>query len=271
MINNTNIGKDLIQALRKRTSIGLLKCKQALIESNGNIELAIDNLRKSGLKLDYNKSNRSTPSGVIAIEIAPNQKRGLIIEINCETDFVSKNNIFIEFTKKVIATALNESINDIDSLRVRCEKQRLMLINQIDENIQINRFMVLRGNFVGAYVHRSKIGVIVSVSRCIDTSIVKHIAMHIAAKNPRYINIHEIPDNVINRERSVQTEIAKKTLKPTKIVEQIVAGRIERFINDIVLMKQKFILDTDKNIENMLDTYCIKIENFIRFEVGEQI
>lgn len=267
MINNIN--KDLIKVLRKRTSISLIKCKQALIESNGNIELAIDNLRKSGLTTHVNTSNRSTPAGLIAIKMTSNQKKGFIIEINCETDFVSKNSIFQEFIKTVITTALNESINNIDVLRIKFEKQRLLLMNQIGENIQINRFLVLTGDFLSSYVHRSKIGVIVSASGNIDKNIVKNIAMHIAARNPKYLYLNDVPDDIINREQHVQTNIAEKSSKSPEILKKIIKGRMERFINEIVLTKQEFILDTNKKVEHVLDEYCIEINDFIRFEIGD--
>lgn len=269
MINN--ISKDLIKTLRRKTSISLIKCKQALIESNGNIELAIDNLRKLGLNTDCKKSGRSTPSGLIFIKILPNQKKGLIIEINCETDFVSKNRIFQEFIETISITALHESIDNINILRVRFEKQRLILSNQVNENIRISRFMIITGSVLSSYIHRSKIGVIIAASGDINNNnnIMKHIAMHIAARNPKYIDVHHIPNNIINQERYIQTEIVKGSIKSPKILTKIIEGRIAKFINNIVLTKQEFILDTTKNVKNILDEYHIKIDNFIRLEIGE--
>lgn len=269
MINN-NISKDLIKELRRRTSISLIKCKQALIESNGNIELAIENLRKLGLKTDTSRSRRPTLSGIIAVDITSNHKKGLILEITCETDFVSKNVMFQEFTNIVMITALNESIDNIDCLRSRVEKQRLILIEKIGENIQINRFLALSGNFLSSYIHRSKIGVIVSTSGDINNkNIIKYIAMHIAAKNPKYIYSSDVPENIISQERSIQMSIAKKSVKSSKILEKIITGRIEKFMCDIVLTKQEFILDTGKTVAHILNEYRIKIDAFIRLEIGE--
>lgn len=263
-----NIDKDLIKVLRKRTNISLIKCKQALIESNGDIELAIDNLRKSGLKVNFNSCNRLTPAGVIVTQITSDQKQGCIVEVNCETDFVSKNSIFQEFSKTVINILLRESIANIDILRERCERQRLILINQVNENIYLNRLSILTGSFINSYVHGSKIGVIVSASGNIDINIMKHIAMHIAARNPKYICLSNVPDSVLNREYNIQKDIVKKSMKSTKFLEKIVEGRIKKFMNEIVLTEQEFILDTDKNVGSVLNKHGIKIDRFIRFEIG---
>lgn len=266
---SNNVNKDLIRALRKRTNISLIKCKQALIESKGNIELAIDNLRRSGLKTDFNKFHRSTAAGIINAKIKMNNQIGFMIEINCETDFVSKNSIFQEFAKTVLVTAVGESIDDIDILRAKFEKQRLILINQVKENIQINRFVRLTGNYLSTYVHGSKIGVIVSVSGNVDQMIVKHIAMHIAAKNPKYIYLNDIPNSVIDRERHIQTDIAMQSLKSTNFLSKIVEGRIKKYIDEILLIRQEFIFNTNKNVGNVLDEYGMKIDNFVRFEIGK--
>ncbi|WP_423775064.1 translation elongation factor Ts [Candidatus Blochmannia vicinus (nom. nud.)] len=266
-----NINNDLIKELRKRTSIGVVECKQALIKANGNIELAIDNMRKSGLKTAYKKSGRATSSGLIAVEITSNKQYGIMIEINCETDFVAKDSTFQEFAKTVRITALNEKINSIDVLKTRFEEQRSNIISQVGENINISRFIVLMGNFLGCYVHGSKIGVIVNVSGDATADLVKHIAMHIAAKNPKYINVDDIPKDAMIREYRIQMDIAVKSGKSYKIAEKITEGRMNKFLNDIVLIKQNFIMDDNKTIEQLLTEYHIRINNFVRFELGENM
>ncbi|URJ30805.1 translation elongation factor Ts [Candidatus Blochmannia vicinus (nom. nud.)] len=266
-----NINNDLIKELRKRTSIGVVECKQALIKANGNIELAIDNMRKSGLKTAYKKSGRATSSGLIAVEITSNKQYGIMIEINCETDFVAKDSTFQEFAKTVRITALNEKINNIDVLKTRFEEQRSNIISQVGENINIRRFIVLMGNFLGCYVHGSKIGVIVNVSGDVTADLVKHIAMHIAAKNPKYINVDDIPKDAMIREYRIQMDIAVKSGKSYKIAEKITEGRMNKFLNDIVLIKQNFIMDDNKTIEQLLTEYHIRINNFVRFELGENM
>lgn len=267
MINDIN--KNLIKELRRRTGISLIKCKQALVKSNGNIDLAIDSIRNLGLKIDLNKSKRSTLSGSVASKITFDHKIGLIIEVNCETDFVVKNIIFQKFIEIVMNIALDESIDDIDILRNRVKQQRSILINKVGENIKINNFAVLRGSFVSSYIHGSRIGVIISVSGKIHKNIIKYIAMHIAARNPKYIYIDDIPESVMIRERHIQTNIAMQSGKSQKIVEQIVIGRMDNFFNECVLLKQDFIMDTNSSVGDILEKYCIKINSFIRFEIGK--
>lgn len=264
-----NVNKDTIKELRERTNISLIKCKQALIQSNGNIELALNNLRRSGLQIDRNKLNKITSSGLVMVKIASNQHKGCIVEVNCETDFVSRNDVFQKFVKTVVITVLDESINDLNLLKTRFNKERLILINQVGENIQINRLMILTGNFLSSYTHRSKIGVIVSTDSICDINIIKQIAMHIAAQNPKYICKNDIPTDILDSERCIQMDIAMKSKKSSKILEKIVKGRIEKFICDVVLMNQPFILDMNKNVENILNEHHIKINNFIRLELGE--
>ncbi|URJ30104.1 translation elongation factor Ts [Blochmannia endosymbiont of Camponotus sp.] len=266
-----NINSDLIKELRKRTSIGVLECKEALIKADGNIELAIDNMRKSGLKTASKKSGRATLSGLIAVETTPNRQYGIMIEINCETDFVAKDSTFQEFAKIVRMTALNEKINSIDVLKTRFEAQRSSIISKVRENINIRRLIALTGSFLGSYVHGSKIGVIVNVSGNVTADLVKHIAMHIAAKNPKYINVDDIPKDTMIREYHIQMDIAVKSGKSYKIAEKITAGRMNKFINDIVLIKQNFIMDINTTIEQLLTEYHIRINNFVRFELGENM
>ncbi|AGC03553.1 elongation factor Ts [Candidatus Blochmanniella chromaiodes str. 640] len=266
-----NINSDLIKELRKRTSIGVVECKQALIKANGDLELAIDNMRKSGLKTACKKSGHITSSGLIAVEITSNKQYGIMIEINCETDFVAKDSTFQEFVKTVIITALNEKIHDINILQTRFKEQRTNLIAQVGENINIRRFVVLTGDFLGCYVHGFKIGVIVAASGNVTSDLMKNISMHIAAKNPKYINVNDVPRSVIIRENNIQMDIAMKSGKSYKISEKITAGRMSKFFNDIVLTKQNFIMDINKTVEELLIEYHIKINNFARFELGEDM
>lgn len=266
-----NINSDLIKELRKRTSIGIVECKKALIQACGNLELAIDNMRKSGLKTAFKKSGNTTLSGLIIVEITSNRQYGIMIEINCETDFVSRDNTFQEFAKTVTITALNEEIHDINILQNRFEELRANLIAKVGENINIRRCIVLTGNFLGCYVHRSKIGVMVSANGNATVDLIKHVSMHIAARNPKYIHVNNVPQDVINRENCIQMEIAMKSGKSYETSKKITEGRMNKFINDIVLTKQNFIMDVNKTVEQLLIEYDININNFARFELGEDI
>ncbi|URJ25338.1 translation elongation factor Ts [Candidatus Blochmannia ocreatus (nom. nud.)] len=267
--NIANINNNLIKELRRRTNIGILECKQSLIQANGNIELAIENMRKSGAKTTDDKSNRTTKKGIILIKLTPNKQLGVMIEINCETDFVSRNNIFQEFAKTVMMTALRENINDVNLINTMFIKQKANTIAILGENININRLIILQGQYLEYYIHGLKIGVIIATNKKIGNDIIKHIAMHIASEKPKYINVEDIPSDVIKREYHIQMEIAMKSGKPNNILEKIAKGRMNKFINEIVLKKQKFIMDTDKTIENLLNDHNIEINNFARFEIGE--
>ncbi|WP_159714372.1 translation elongation factor Ts [Blochmannia endosymbiont of Camponotus nipponensis] len=268
-----DINNNLIKELRKRTGIGVLECKQALIAANGNLELAIDNMRKSGLKIAVQKSGRTTSSGLITVEIISTEKYkyGIMMEINCETDFVAKDSTFQEFAKIVTITALNEKIDSIDILNTKFSEQRSNLVSKVGENIKIRRLITLTGNFLGCYVHRSKIGVIVTASGNVTTDVIKHIAMHIAARSPRYVSVDDIPSDIMMRENNIQMDIAMRSGKSCKISEKITEGRVNKFINDIVLLKQNFIMDISKTVEQLLNDHCIRINNFARFELGEDI
>lgn len=267
----SNVDNALVRELRRRTGVGILKCKQALIKTKGDINLAIDNIRKSGLKICLNKSSRLTPSGLIAVKVESNNTIGFIIEINCETDFVARSDIFQKFADAILDIALQESIVNINILKTRFETQRLELINKVGENIKIHRFSVLTGDFISSYVHNSKIGVILSVEceKKINEKIFKHIAMHIAAKNPKYIDLNDISKEVMIKERRIQTDIVMRTGKSQKNSEKIIEGRIDKLMSEIVLTKQDFIMDVNKTVDSVLNEYCVKVRNFIRFEMGD--
>lgn len=263
------IDSNLIQELRKRTNIGIMRCKQALIQTNGDLELAIDNIRKFGLEIAEKKSGRKTLSGLIVTKISSDHQRGIILEINCETDFVARESIFKEFANNIVITVLNEGIDNIDILNIKFKTQCANLIAKVGENISIRRFAVLNGMFVGCYTHMSKVGAIVSMSGdIINTELIKNIAMHIVAKNPLFIHINDIPKDVIIRERCIQKDILKNSSKSQNILEKIVEGRMNKFFDEIVLTKQNFILDINTKIDNLLNEYHLKIHNFIRFEIG---
>ncbi|ADV33673.1 translation elongation factor Ts [Candidatus Blochmanniella vafra str. BVAF] len=264
------INSDLIKELRRRTNVSIMKCKQALEESNGDVELAIDNIKKSGLKIDSIKSNRLTVSGLIVSKISSNKQIGLMIEINCETDFVARNSLFQEFTNTVINTALSESIININILKTRFENQRCVLMNTVGENIEINKFIVLTGDFLCSYVHNAKIGVIVDIifEKTINILVAKNIAMHIAASSPKYIYENDVPEEIMLKEYRTQMNLAIKSGKSLKIAEKITQGRINKFMNQIVLTKQNFIMEMNRTVGSILDENHIKIKNFIRFEIG---
>lgn len=271
IVNCNNINNHLIRELRKRTNISIVKCKEALIQSHGDIEVAIDNIRKFGLEIAASKSQRITTSGIVIAKVTVNKQRGVIIEINCETDFVARDSFFQEFANAVVTTALNENINNIDILNDFFEKKRIELIAKVKENVSIRRFSVLTGSCISCYTHVFKIGVIISISNNATEveEFVKGIAMHIIAKNPRFIHVNDIPKDVILREYRIQKEISDNLGKSQDILERIITGRMNKFFNEVVLLQQNFVLDTNKTVGALLDINNIKICGFVRFELGD--
>lgn len=270
IITDYNISSNLIKELRRRTNISIVQCKKALIQSNGDIELAIDNIRKFGLEVAERKSKRTAISGIIITKISENKQRGVVIEINCETDFVARENGFKEFADTVVTTILHEDINDIDILNNMFQSQRANLIAKVGENIKIRRFSVLNGNYISGYTHISKIGVIISINQVIiaQEALIKNIAMHIIAKNPKFIHVNNIPKDVIMREYHIQKSIAMDLGKSQDILEKIITGRMNKFFNEIVLLQQNFLLDINKTVDELLNENNLQIYDFVRFELG---
>ncbi|AFP85786.1 translation elongation factor Ts [secondary endosymbiont of Heteropsylla cubana] len=258
-----------VKELRERTGVGMMECKKALVEAQGNIEIAIDNMRKAGRAKAAKKMSRIVTEGIILIKIANNKKYGVIMELNCETDFVAKAHDFKTFGNEAISVALNESIKDVKTLNVRLEEDRTTLINKIGENIDIRRISILEGELLASYLHNERIGVIVSGKA--DTELLKHIAMHIAASKPEYVHTDDIPSKVVDREYQIQLNIAMQSGKPLEIAEKIVAGRMKKFREEISLTSQNFVMDLSKTVGQLLNKNDFKIKDFIRFEIGEGI
>lgn len=260
----------LIKELRERTEEGIMECKKALIKAQGDIELAIDNMRKSGQAKVAKKTGCVAAEGIILIKIAQNGKYGVIIELNCETDFVAKYSAFKAFGEEVITTALNERIADIKDLKKKFKEKHAVLLGKINENINIRRLGVLEGDVLGSYLHGARIGVIVSAFGA-DAELIKHVAMHIAASKPEYVNADDVPADIVARENQIQLDIAIQSGKLRKITEKIVQGRMRKFTEEISLTGQNFVMDSSKTVGQLLGEHNAKINNFIRFEVGEGV
>jgi len=267
-VTNSSITASLIKNLRSRTGIGVLECKRALIEENGNIELAIDNLRKSGKLSAEKKNNKITNQGVIFSGIKNNI--GIMLELNCETDFVSKDDLFINFGKNILSTALEKKIKDINEIKDIFEEKRTDLIFKVGENINIRRFCWIEGENICSYVHSFRIGVLVSGITS-NKIILKNIAMHIAASKPEYLHPTNIPNTVWKREYKIQSELVKNLKKPLNVLKKIIDGRMNKFTNNISLISQNFIMDPTKTVGDILNKSNSRIISFIRFELGENI
>ncbi len=258
----------LVKELRERTGAGMMECKKALVEAKGDIELAIDNMRKNGQAKAAKKSGRVAAEGVILTSVQG--KSGVIVELNCETDFVAKDAGFQAFGQEVLAAAVAENLTDIDALKAKFEEQRTALVAKIGENINIRRVARLDGDVVGAYLHGARIGVLVAATGA-DEELVKHIAMHVAASKPDYVKPTDVPADVVEREHQIQLDIAMQSGKPREIAEKMVKGRMDKFTGEVSLTGQSFVMDPSKTVGQLLKEKGADVVNFIRFEVGEGI
>lgn len=261
----------LVKELRERTAAGMMECKKALVEADGDIELAIDNMRKSGQAKAAKKAGRVAAEGVILTKISADSKYGIIMEVNCETDFVAKDAGFLAFANAVAETALTERSSDIEALQAKFEEQRTTLVAKIGENINIRRIAIVEGEKLGAYMHGARIGVLVAATGAADEELVKHIAMHIAASKPEFVNPSDVPAEVVAREHQIQIDIAMQSGKPREIAEKMVEGRMRKFTGEISLTGQAFVMDPSKTVDVLLKEHKAGVAEFIRFEVGEGI
>ncbi|XKM13466.1 translation elongation factor Ts [Orbaceae bacterium ac157xtp] len=260
----------MVKELRERTGAGMMECKKALVEANGDIELAIDNMRKSGQAKAAKKAGRVAAEGVIINKISADKKHGIILEVNCETDFVAKDAGFLAFSEKVAQVALNDNMTDIAALQAKFEEERTALVAKIGENIGIRRVSAISGDVIGAYQHGARIGVLVAATGA-DEELVKHIAMHIAASKPEYVKPEDVPADVVAHERQIQIDIAMQSGKPREIAEKMVEGRMRKFTGEVSLTGQPFVMDPSKTVGDLLKEKNASVSNFIRFEVGEGI
>ncbi|QNS01940.1 MAG: elongation factor Ts [Buchnera aphidicola (Pentalonia nigronervosa)] len=263
-----NVSVSLIKELRLRTGVSFVECKRALLEENGDIELSIDNLRKAGMVTAAKKNTHVTNQGVIFAFVK--NDAGVMLELNCETDFVTKNKHFINLGKKIISTALDKNIKDINQIKSIFELERTELVFRLNENININRFNYLHGKNIVAYVHSFRIGVLVHADN-LDQKMLKNIAMHIAASKPQYLYPENVSKSVFNREYNIQIELSKTLNKPSNIIKKIVSGRMKKFVNSISLTGQNFIINPAKTVGEILHENNASVISFIRFEIGEKI
>ncbi|MGG4608893.1 translation elongation factor Ts [Providencia sp. Me31A] len=260
----------LVKELRERTGAGMMECKKALVEANGDIELAIDNMRKSGQAKAAKKAGRVAAEGVILTEVFNGGKTGALIELNCETDFVAKDAGFLAFGKEVLASVVADKNTDIEALKAKFEDARTALVAKIGENINIRRVSILEGAQVGSYLHGARIGVLVAAEGA-DEELLKHIAMHIAASKPEYVTPDDVPADVVAHEHQIQLDIAMQSGKPREIAEKMVTGRMNKFTGEISLTGQPFVMDPSKSVGDLLKEKGASVSNFIRYEVGEGI
>ncbi|MEW9797640.1 translation elongation factor Ts [Alteromonas sp. CYL-A6] len=264
----------LVKELRERTGAGMLDCKKALVETDGDIELAIENMRKSGQAKAAKKAGRIAAEGVILTKVDGN--RATMMELNCETDFVARDDSFLKFGNQVLEAAANNNINDVDTLNDtaieggKVSEVREALVAKIGENIAPRRVINVEGDNLGAYVHGGRIGVIAILTGG-DEELAKDVAMHVAASNPQFVKPENVPAEVVQKEKEIQIEIAMQSGKPAEIAEKMVEGRMKKFTGEVSLTGQPFVKDPSMSVGELLKSKGADVINFVRFEVGEGI
>ena len=262
------ITASLVKELRDRTGAGMMECKKALVEANGDIELAIDNMRKSGQAKAAKKAGRVAAEGVILARVKPGF--GVLVEMNCETDFVAKDAGFLGLAAEVADYAADNKGVTIDVLAAHFEEKRAALVAKIGENMTIRRVQFLEGGQIGSYLHGAKIGVLVAGNNA-DDELLKKVAMHVAASRPDYVNPSDVPAEVVAHEREIQVDIAMQSGKPRDIAEKMVEGRMKKFTGEVSLTGQPFVMDPSQSVGDFLKSHGAEVVNFIRLEVGEGI
>lgn len=273
------ITASLVKELRERTGAGMMDCKKALTQTDGNIEAAIDYLRENGIAKAAKKADRIAAEGLSYIEVKGN--KAVILEINSETDFVAKNEKFVALVKNVANAILAAEPKSLEeALQVQAEGGTVeAVINEgiatIGEKLSLRRFEVVSktdADAFGAYSHMGgKIGVLTLVEGSTDEQAAKDVAMHIAALAPRYLDESEVPADVLEHEKKVLTEQALNEGKPANIVEKMIVGRINKFLEEITVVKQKFVKDDSLTVEKFVASKGGKLAKFVRYEVGEGI
>ena len=264
----------LVKELRERTGAGMLDCKKALVETDGDIELAIENMRKSGQAKAAKKAGRIAAEGVILTKVEAG--RATMLELNCETDFVARDEGFLKFGNELLEVAAANNINDINALNdaelngSKVSEVRDALVAKIGENISPRRVINVEGDTLGAYVHGGRIGVI-SILTGGDEELAKDVAMHVAAASPQFVKPENVPAEVVEKEKEIQIEIAIQSGKPADIAEKMVAGRMKKFTGEVSLTGQPFVKDPSISVAELLKNNSADVINFVRFEVGEGI
>lgn len=268
------ITASLVKELRERTGLGMMECKKALQEANGDIELAIDNLRKSGQAKAAKKAGNIAAEG--AIIIAVDGGTAIALEVNCQTDFVARDANFFAFANKVAGLALAaretavDAISGLDYDGQTVEEARVALVQKIGENIQIRRAVLVEGASLATYVHGLKIGVVVALEGG-NGEIGKQVAMHVAAANPLVVTPEELPADVLAKEKEIAEAKAAESGKPANIVEKMVEGALKKFKGEVSLVEQAFVINPDQKVGEVLKGAGAKVTRFVRLEVGEGI
>ena len=260
------ISASLVKELRERTGLGMMECKKALVEQDGDIDAAIDHLRKSSGMKAAKKAGRVAADGVVRA------KGGFMVEINSETDFVARDENFLGFAESVMDAAVAAGSTDVASVIAGdIDAAREALVQKIGENITVRRIANVEGDVIGDYVHgNNRIGVLVALKGG-DETLARDVAMHVAAVNPQFVNSDQVPEDVIAKETEIFSAQAAESGKPAEIIEKMVGGRIRKFLSEISLVEQPFVKDPDVTVGKLVSNAGAEVLSFVRYEVGEGI
>jgi elongation factor Ts len=275
-----NISASLVKDLRERTGSGMMECKKALVEANGDLEAAIEIMRKTGLAKADKKSSRTAAEGCIRVQASADGKSAAMAEINCETDFVAKNEEFIAFADQVARCILISAPADIEAvlaakpegLDIGVDERRKELVAKLGENVNVRRFerYVSATGLTASYLHGARIGVLVEIEGG-DAGLGKDIAMHVAASKPVCVDESGVSPELIAKEKEIYLAQAADSGKPANIVEKMVEGRIKKFLGEITLAGQPFVKDPEQTVGALLKSKSATVARFVRLEVGEGI
>ena len=271
------INASMVKELRERTGLGMMDCKKALSAADGDMNKAIEDLRKaSGLKA-AKKASRVASEGIVMTKIAEDGNYGVVIEVNSETDFVARDDNFLAFSTSVLNAAFDDNNADVDSLLgAGLENLRQELVQKIGENVSVRRVERLKFDnanqgIVESYVHsNNRIAVLISLHGG-DEALARDIAMHIAAVNPMVVRPEDVPEEILAKESEIYSAQARESGKPEEIIEKMLSGRLRKFVAEVSLLEQQFVKDPDSKISDLLNEVGADIVKFVRYEVGEGI
>ena len=274
-MSEVKVSAKMVKELRDRTGLGMMECKKALEESNGDVETAIDNLRKSGQAKAAKKAGNIAADG--AIIIAQGDNKAFLLEVNCQTDFVAKDENFTAFAEAVANIALENNVTDVAAIAElpygngqTVEEARVSLVQKIGENIQVRRVEVLEGSNLASYRHGLRIGVVVSFEGG-NAETGKNLAMHIAAFNPVAVDDEDVAADLLAREKDIIEAKARESGKPDNIVEKMIEGGLRKYLEEVTLLRQPYVMDNEKKVGDVLKAEGVKVLAFKRLEVGEGI
>ena len=269
----------LVKELRERTGAGMMDCKKALMETSANLEAAIDLMRASGAAKAAKKSGRVASEGLVSLTVSDDNKNAAILEVNSETDFVTKGSAFIDFVGALGILALKNKPESLEAFLSQTlssgetvDEARQAIIAKIGENISVRRLQIVttENGVLGAYKHGERIAVLTVLSGT-DSELAKDIAMHVAASKPECVSEDQLSNELVEREKAIFIEQAKESGKPDNIIEKMIVGRMKKFVNEVTLYGQAFVKDPDTTVGALVKSKNSKVESFVRFEVGEGI